>query len=86
MDRDTPKPSKPRGRPVVHPAGTTAAQRAAQSRAAILAAGGSRLEALLERDATDALQLIVATTGETRTEVVARLALAEAAKIKRRKS
>lgn len=86
MEDDHPNPAKPRGRPALHPAGTSAAQRATMSRAAIIQAGGSRLEVLLDKDATEALQLITTTTGETRTEVLSRLALAEAAKIKRRKS
>lgn len=86
MDPTTPPaPNRPRGRPALHPAGTTATQRATQARAAIIQAGGSRLDVLLDREASEALQAITAATGETRTEVVSRLALAEAAKIKRRK-
>ena len=46
-------------------------------RARILAAGGSQLALLLGKDATQALEAIVARTGETKTQAVERLLIGD---------
>lgn len=75
-----------RGRPALHPPGTTGSDRAGMSRAYVLASGGSRLEIILPKEETEALAHIMAKTGEvTRKDTILRLIGEEAEKLRRRK-
>jgi hypothetical protein len=58
----------PRGRPRIHPVGTTASARVAHSTAELLAAGGARKTFRLSPKANDSLRVLMAKPDSPKTE------------------
>lgn len=72
----------PKGRPRVHPTGTTDTARTSLARQAVLSAGGRTVNLLLSPEVNQAMGRVIASTGESMTALIGRLLIEEAHKIK----
>lgn len=72
----------PKGRPRVHPTGTTDTARTSLARQAVLSAGGRTVNLLLSPEVNLAMGRVIASTGESMTALIGRLLVEEAHKIK----
>lgn len=67
----------PKGRPRVHPTGTTDTARTSLARQAVLSAGGRTVNLLLSPEVNQAMGRVIASTGESMTGLISRLLVEE---------